>query len=73
MKADDDFAKSMGLEGIGQLRELMKGQVEQELNGLTRTHMKRQLLDQLAAGARFPGAGIDGRGRVRADLAAARA
>ena len=38
----------MGLEGIDQLRELMKGQVEQELNGLTRTHMKRQLLDQLA-------------------------
>ena len=73
MKADDDFAKSMGLEGIDQLRELLKGQVEQELNGLTRTHMKRQLLDQLAAAPRFPGAGIDGRGRVRPDLAAARA
>ena len=27
----------------------MKGQVEQELNGLTRTYMKRQLLDQLAS------------------------
>jgi trigger factor len=26
----------------------MKGQVEQELGGLTRTHMKRRLLDQLA-------------------------
>jgi trigger factor len=54
MKADDDFAKSMGMEGIGQLRELMKGQIEQELNGLTRTHMKRQLLDQLAAAHDFP-------------------
>ncbi|HEV2816527.1 MAG TPA: trigger factor [Allosphingosinicella sp.] len=54
MKADDEFAKSMGLEGIGQLRELMRGQVEQELNGLTRTHMKRQLLDQLAASHDFP-------------------
>jgi trigger factor len=54
MKADDDFARSMGLEGIGQLRELMRGQVEQELNGLTRTHMKRQLLDQLAASHDFP-------------------
>ncbi len=53
-KADDDFAKSMGLEGIAQLRELLKGQVEQELNGLTRTHMKRQLLDQLAASHDFP-------------------
>jgi trigger factor len=45
---DDAFAQSMGLEGIDQLRELMKGQVEQELGGLTRTHMKRRLLDQLA-------------------------
>jgi trigger factor len=47
-KMDDAFAQSMGLEGIDQLRELMKGQVEQELGGLTRTHMKRRLLDQLA-------------------------
>ena len=48
MAADDAFAQSMGLEGIDQLRELMKGQVEQELGGLTRTHMKRKLLDALA-------------------------
>lgn len=53
IKADDDFAKSMGLEGIDQLRQLVKAQVEQELNGLTRTHMKRQLLDQLAAAHDF--------------------
>ncbi|MGE4409069.1 MAG: trigger factor, partial [Sphingobium sp.] len=52
-KADDDFAKAMGLEGIEQLRDLMKGQIEQELNGLTRTHMKRKLLDQLAAAHDF--------------------
>jgi trigger factor len=54
MKADDAFAQSMGLEGIGQLRDLLKNQVEQELGGLTRTHMKRQLLDQLAAAYDFP-------------------
>lgn len=53
-KADDAFAKSLGLEGIAQLRELMKGQVEQEHNGLTRTHMKRRLLDKLAADHDFP-------------------
>jgi trigger factor len=53
-KADDDFAKAMGLQGIEQLRGLIKGQVEQELNGLTRTHMKRKLLDQLAAAHDFP-------------------
>ena len=48
-KADDNLAKSFGLEGIDKLKELMKVQVEQEHNGLTRTYMKRQLLDQLAA------------------------
>ena len=48
-KLDDSFAQSMGLEGLDQLKELLKGQVEQELNGLTRTHMKRKLLDELAA------------------------
>ena len=47
-QVDDDFAKGMGLEGLDQLRELLKGQVQQELNGLTRTHMKRKLLDRLA-------------------------
>jgi trigger factor len=52
-KIDDDFAKSLGLEGLDQLKELMKGQAEQELNGLTRTYMKRQLLDQLAASHDF--------------------
>jgi len=51
--ADDDFAKSLGLEGIEQLRGLIKGQIEQETAGLTRTAMKRSLLDQLAAGHDF--------------------
>ncbi len=46
---DDGFAQSMGLEGLDQLRELLKRQIEQELAGLTRTHMKRRLLDELAA------------------------
>ncbi len=52
-KADDEMAKAMGLEGLEQLTELLKGQIEQELNGLTRTHMKRKLLDQLAASHDF--------------------
>jgi trigger factor len=47
--ADEEFAKSLGLESLEKLRELMKDSVEQEHNGLTRTHMKRKLLDQLAA------------------------
>ena len=48
-KVDEDFAKSLGLNDLEQLKGLLRGQLEQELNGLTRTHMKRQLLDQLAA------------------------
>jgi trigger factor len=54
MKVDDEFAQSMGLEGIDQLRDLIRNQVNQELSGLTRTHMKRQLLDQLAEKHHFP-------------------
>jgi trigger factor len=51
---DDGFAQSLGLESIDQLRGLLRGQVEQEHLGLTRTHMKRKLLDQLAAAHDFP-------------------
>jgi trigger factor len=47
-KLDDEFAKSLGLTDLEQLKGLIRDQQVQELNGLTRTHMKRQLLDQLA-------------------------
>jgi trigger factor len=53
-KIDDDLAKNLGLTDLEQLKGLLKGQIEQELNGLTRTYMKRKLLDQLAAGHDFP-------------------
>ncbi|MGE4307284.1 MAG: trigger factor, partial [Novosphingobium sp.] len=52
-RLDEEFAKSLGLEGLDKLKELLKGQIEQEHNGLTRTHMKRKLLDQLAAAHDF--------------------
>ena len=52
-RIDDQLAKNLGLESLDQLRELVRGQVEQEHNGLTRTHMKRKLLDQLAGGHDF--------------------
>src|SRR5262249_43455696 len=48
-KIDEEFAKQLGLQSLDQLREVIRDQQRQELNGLTRTHMKRQLLDQLAA------------------------
>lgn len=50
---DEDFAKSLGLDSLEKLREIMKAQLEQQTAGLTRTQMKRQLLDQLAAGHSF--------------------
>lgn len=52
-KVDEDFAKNLGFDGLDKLRALVRGQLEQELNGLTRTQMKRALLDQLAAGHDF--------------------
>lgn len=48
-KIDDEFATSLGLESLDKLKELLKIQLEQETAGLTRTQMKRQLLDKLAA------------------------
>ncbi|MFL6779996.1 MAG: trigger factor [Sphingomicrobium sp.] len=52
-KLDDAFAKQLGLSDLEQLKGLLRDQQRQELNGLTRTHMKRRLLDQLAAGHDF--------------------
>ncbi len=53
-KADDDFAKALGLESLDKLKELLRGQLEQETAGLTRTAMKRGLLDLLARDHDFP-------------------
>ena len=53
-KPDDAFAQQLGLKDLEQLRGILREQIEQELNGLTRTHMKRRLLDELAARHSFP-------------------
>jgi trigger factor len=53
-KVDEELAKNLGLQSLDQLKGLIRDQLGQELNGLTRTHMKRQLLDQLAARHDFP-------------------
>ena len=52
-KADDAFAKTLGLDSLDKLREILRDQQSQELNSLTRTHMKRRLLDQLAERCNF--------------------
>jgi len=46
---DDEMAKNFGLEGLDKLKELLKEQITSELSNLSRTHLKRQLLDHLAA------------------------
>jgi trigger factor len=50
---DETLATNLGLDSLEKLREILKDQVESELNGLTRTYLKRKLLDHLAALASF--------------------
>ena len=52
-KVDDAFAQGMGLKDLDQLKGLIRDQAQEELNNLTRTHMKRRLLDTLAASHDF--------------------
>lgn len=52
-KVDDEFATALGLDSLDKLKDILRGQLEQETAGLTRTQMKRALLDQLAAGHDF--------------------
>ena len=53
-EVDEDFAKTLGLESLDKLKEVLRGQLEQETAGLTRTQMKRGLLDVLAKDHDFP-------------------
>ncbi|MXP25776.1 trigger factor [Altererythrobacter indicus] len=53
-KIDEDFAKSLGIDNLETLKNLLRGQLEQETANLTRTQMKRQLLDTLAGDYDFP-------------------
>ena len=46
-EADDELAKSLGLESLQQLRDILKTQLEQQYKGAARFKMKRQLLDVL--------------------------
>lgn len=46
-EADDDFAKSLGLEGLDKLKELLKAQLDGQYKQAGRFKMKRALLDIL--------------------------
>lgn len=50
---DDDLAKNLGLESLGALRDILKSQVERDNDALSRTYLKRKLLDALAASHDF--------------------
>jgi len=47
-KVDNELAKRLGLPDLNGLNEAVKGQIENEHNDLSRTHIKRALLDALA-------------------------
>ena len=48
VEINDDFAKQMGLDDLDALKNAVRGQLEQELTGMTRMRLKRSLLDALA-------------------------
>lgn len=47
LEINDDTAKSLGLESLDRLREIVRGQIESQFGQMTRQKIKRQLLDQL--------------------------
>lgn len=52
-KVDDDLAKAMGMEDLGKLKAAVGIQLGQELDGVSRTILKRGLLDDLAERCKF--------------------
>jgi len=50
---DDEFAKSLGLESLDKLKEIMRERLTQEFAGATRQRVKRMLLDRLDEAHRF--------------------
>jgi len=47
LKLDDEFAKTLGLDDLEKLKEIVRGQVESQYGTQTRQKVKRQLLDKL--------------------------
>ncbi len=53
-KADEDFAKAIGLESLDKLKELVRQNLEQQHQRQSRFKLKRALLDALDTGHDFP-------------------
>ena len=47
VKLDEDFAKSLGLESLGKLRDAVRDTIAREHTAMTRQKVKRALLDEL--------------------------
>ncbi|MGU3493821.1 trigger factor [Xanthobacteraceae bacterium A53D] len=50
---DDEFAKTLGMDGVDQLKSQVRERIAKEHEGATRQRVKRQLLDALDAGHKF--------------------
>ncbi len=50
---DDEFAKSMGMETLAALRDAVRGRLARDYAGVSRSRLKRVLLDKLAEGHDF--------------------
>ncbi|CAA7620660.1 Trigger factor [Candidatus Terasakiella magnetica] len=50
---NDELAKTVGLESLDALKDAIRGEVTRELDSISRMHMKRALLDILAANHEF--------------------
>ncbi|MBX3578045.1 MAG: trigger factor [Rhizobiaceae bacterium] len=53
LEINDETAKSLGLESLERLREVVKGQIESQYGQMTRQKVKRELLDALDASYKF--------------------
>ncbi len=51
---DDELAKRLGFEEIARVRDLISGQMQREYDNVSRSRIKRALLDALAGQATFP-------------------
>ncbi|WP_208432825.1 trigger factor [Bartonella taylorii] len=49
LKIDDEAAQKVGLESLDRLREVVRGQIENQYGSMTRQKIKRQILDALDA------------------------
>jgi trigger factor len=53
VKLDEDFAKSLGLESLAKLKDIIKERLQRDHAGMSRQKLKRKLLDELDARHKF--------------------